>query len=554
MMKSPFAACLVAAFLMAPGCGKQPSEATGNPATTAAEASPAGERAAAAQADAVSTGNQTGETGPTLHAAQGIMVGEVSSDRALVQVRLTQTDRPVDGDVPGAEGVVAFTLQPEKPSDQGQAAGANAGDQRPNDRQQTLLAEATEDRDFIARVQFTGLTPGTRYVCQARIGRDQDSLRDGPTATFRTLPGASQAAAVRFVVVTGMNYAKFHGDRRIDRKLHIVQNNTELPPPYSGPDKDQGYPALETILAMRPDFFVGTGDNVYYDTPKEPRAQTASEMRQKWHEQFVQPRYRALFAKVPTYWEIDDHDYRYDDGDNSGDDAPSPELGKRIMLEQLPYAPAGEADPKTYRTFRVSKDLQIWLTENRLHRSPNAMADGPDKSIWGAEQREWLKRTLAESDATFKLLISPTPMVGPDDLRKTDNHTNVNGFQHERDAFFAWLKESGVLETHFYMLCGDRHWQYHSVHPSGVEEFSCGALVDANSRPGRKAGDPKSTDPEGTILQPYLQDPPSGGFLLVKCTPAEGETPAQLALEFYDERGKLLHREVKTGVSGGTVE
>lgn len=95
-------------------------------------------------------------------------------------------------------------------------------------------------------------------------------------------------------------------------------------------------------------------------------------------------------------------------------------------------------------------------------------------------------------------------------------------------------------------MCGDRHWQYHSIHPAGVEEFACGALVDANSRPGRKPGDPKSTDPDAQIKQPYLQDPPSGGFLLVRCSPAEGDMPARLALEFYDEHGELLYREVKT--------
>jgi len=109
------------------------------------------------------------------------------------------------------------------------------------------------------------------------------------------------------------------------------------------------------------DFFIGTGDNIYYDTPNDPQAKSIAELRQKWHEQFVQPRYRDLFAAVPTYWEIDDHDYRIDDGDNSGDHAPSVALAQRMMLEQLPYAPMGDTTTKTYRTHRVSKDLQIWF-------------------------------------------------------------------------------------------------------------------------------------------------------------------------------------------------
>jgi alkaline phosphatase D len=464
-------------------------------------------------------------------AGMGIMVGELTPRSALVQVRLTRTGKLVDGDVPGLAGVVEFVL---KPADAPEAKGMSR------------VVQAKAERDFIARAAFKNLSPGKRYRCTTRIGADVKHLRPGPTARFKTLPGAKQAATVRFVVVTGMNYAKFHGDPRIDRKRHVIENNTELPPPYAGKDKPLGYPALETIWSLKPDFFIGTGDNVYYDTPKEPRAKTITQMRQKWHEQFVQPRYRKLFAAVPTYWEIDDHDYRVDDCDNTGDYDPSPEVGRRMMLEQLPVAPvANEKKAKTYRTHRICRDLQIWLTEGRMYRSPNKTPDGPDKTIWGAEQKAWLKKTLKESDATFKVLISPTPMVGPDDLRKTDNHTNIGGFRHERDEFFHWLKESGLAKQHFYLVCGDRHWQYHAIHPTGIEEFSCGALVDANSRPGRKAGDPKSTDPKGLIKQPYLQDPPSGGFLLIQVTPASKDRPATLTFAFHDEKGKLLYKHIK---------
>ena len=217
----------------------------------------------------------------------GIMVGEVTSGTAHVQVRLTTANELVDGDVPGVAGVVEFTLK----------AADGSGEEIPV---QQVAAE--ESRDFIARATFTDLVAGTQYVCQTRIGFTTESLGSGPEAHFKTLPGVDAATSVKFVVVTGMNYAKFHGDNRIDGKIHLEHNNTELPRPYDGPDKHLGYPGLASILKVAPDFFVGTGDNVYYDTPKEPRAQTVPELRQKWHEQFVQPRYRDLFAKVPTYW------------------------------------------------------------------------------------------------------------------------------------------------------------------------------------------------------------------------------------------------------------
>ena len=254
----------------------------------------------------------------------------------------------------------------------------------------TVSVEA--ENDFIARAGFSQLTPGTHYNCGIRIGATAETVKPAAVARFRTLPGTDASATTRFVVVTGMNYAKFHGDDRINREQHLVENNTDLPAPYAGPDKHLGYPSLASIRKLQPDFFVGTGDNVYYDTPKDPRAESIEELRRKWHQQFVQPRYRELFATVPTYWMIDDHDYRVDDCDNTGDYLPTPEQGRSLMLEQLPVAAADDSDAKTYRTHRVSRHLQIWFPENRMYRSPNATPDGPDKTIWGSEQQEWPPR------------------------------------------------------------------------------------------------------------------------------------------------------------------
>ena len=469
----------------------------------------------------------TQDSSSPLLSPAGVMVGGVTSSSALVQLRLTRSAELINRDIEGAAGVVEFYLEPT--------------DHSASPLTQTVAALA--ERDFIARAFFQGLKPGTEYRCKTRLGQDRDSLQDapGPEATFKTLPGGERTDAVSFAVVTGMNYAKFHGDDRIDKKQHLIENNTALPAPYDGPDKALGYPALETLKNLKPDFFVATGDNVYYDTPDHPRAKTVTELRQKWHEQFIQPRFVDLFAVVPTYWMVDDHDYRIDDGDNSGDHLPLPETARLVLLEQLPYAPSHHPAATTYRTHRVNKDLQVWFVENRLYRSDNALPDGPEKTIWGAEQRQWLERTLTASDATYKLLISPTPMIGPDDLRKTDNHCDVGGFQHERDDFFKFLKTNGLDQQNFFIVCGDRHWQYHAVDSSGFEEFSCGALIDENSRLARLPGDPEGTDPDGLIKHLHQQKVRSGGFLMVHCARKDKNSPAKLTFQFHDEKGKTLY-------------
>lgn len=454
---------------------------------------------------------------------QGEMAGEVTAHGVILQSRLTQSEIGADGDVPGAVGAARFEIAEDRGFD-----GARL----------TPWVRADAEYDYVVKTKISGLAPGTRYFYRLLFGPNREDVRRGPVRSFKTLGGREANEPTSFVVVTGMNYAFFHHGR-----------NGKPETAYQGADKQMGYPALAAIRELKPDFFVGTGDNVYYDHPAKGRATEPIAMRKKWHEQFVQPRFVELFTDVPTYWEKDDHDHRYNDNDNSGDKPPSSELGIRIFKEQVPITDPGDPDAVTYRTHRVSRLLQIWLVEGRDYRSPNKSPDGPEKTLWGKTQRAWLQQTLLESDAPVKILISPTPLVGPDDAYKKDNHTNLDGFRHEGAAFLAWARENGFLEKGLYFVCGDRHWQYHSIHPTGFEEFSTGALVDANARMGVPPGGKKGTDPNAEVRQPYSSKEPSGGFLSVVVSPGQEEGAPTVRFDFYDEKGQLLHRVAKPGAA-----
>jgi alkaline phosphatase D len=470
---------------------------------------------------------------------QGIMSGEATSSSIILQSRLTVGDTLINGDLPGKPGTGIFQI----------AEGSNFG----NPISSTLIT-ALPENDFIIKEKIEGLKSGTIYYYRLQFGTEDKPLYTSETGTFKTLQGSGSTEKVSMAVVTGMNYYHFHfGNYNRDKA-------------YSGSDKALGYPALKSILSLNPDYFVGTGDNVYFDHPnknnfdkavkrgKNPHpgryggAEVLDEvgMRRKYHEQFVQPRFKDLFKEVSTYWEKDDHDYRFNDGDPHSNFPITHDQGIRNFREQVPIVDPEDANAKTYRTHRMSKDLQVWMLEGRDYRSANKMEDGPNKTMLGTEQINWLKETLLESDASFKIIISPTPMVGPDDAYKTDNHVNLQGFRHEGDVIFQWLVDNDFLDKNLYIICGDRHWQYHAMHPSGVEEFSTGALVDNNSRAGRLAGDSKSTDPDNLIKQFYVQgdsESATGGFLLFEVERKNGVPTA--AFKFYDELGKLLYQENK---------
>jgi alkaline phosphatase D len=453
-----------------------------------------------------------------IHLAQGAIAGEVTASSVILQTRLTATPALADGDVPGAAGVARFEVSTD----------ANFSGAR-----RTAWIPAKPESDYIIKAFVDGLKPGTMYHYRVNFGAQASQTQTGAAGRFKTLPAREAAAPVNFVLTSCMNYAFF-------------REGTKGRPAYQGADRELGYPALEPLIKLQPDFVIIDGDCVYYDHPVETRAKTLPELRKKWHEQYVMPRFVRLFALAPTYWLKDDHDYRINDSDPTGDYAPSHELGIATFIEQVPVVNPGERRPLTYRTHRMGRDLQLWFVEGRDYRSPNKMEDGPEKTIWGAEQKAWLQRTLKESNATFKILVSPTPMVGPDDAGKRDNHVNHRGFRHEGEAFFAWLTEARIPTDRFFVINGDRHWKYHSRHPSGYEEFGCGALNGENARYGRNPGDPQSTDPQALVQQFYTDKQPSGGFLQVAVQPGKGTQPARIEFLQYSDRGEVLYRHAKT--------
>jgi len=447
---------------------------------------------------------------PSVHNAQGEMAGELTANGVLLQSRLTATpgaSLDVNGNILGTAGKARFEW---------------SKNENFRDSQRTAWIEAKPESDFILRARLSDLELGTRYFYRLVFEDD----RSAPTRSFKTLDPA--AKSVSFVMGSCMHYQAF---------MSGIANGGG-PVTATPEDKSLGYPSFAAMLNLRPDFFIGAGDVVYYDFPLSHPAKTLPELRKKWHEQFRFPRMADFFANTPSYWLKDDHDFRFDDADQTGDKLPRASTGSDLFREQMPIHSAGDLRSPNYRTHRISKDVQLWFLEGRDHRTENKAAAGPGKSLWGAEQREWLQRTLAASDAKWKILVSPTPMVGPDRASKSDNHTNHAGFRAEADSFFDWLKKKDIKNV--LILCGDRHWQYHSIHPSGVEEFSVGALNDENSIRGIKTGDPKSTDPDGLIKQPFLYAEPSGGFVQVSVN-----LDSSLSITFFDDTGRIVHNVIK---------
>ena len=425
--------------------------------------------------------------------ATGIKIGEVTPSGAIIWTRLTRREEPLRDGVPFPRRPARKPQIPQGRTidEMAYSVAGSPGEVRvtywPAGRQGVkVVTEWTAvdpQRDFTRQFTIDALRPATTYhVTSEARGPGGGKVTSVEAGGFRTAPAPETDADVRFVVMTC---------QRFDTR----------------DDGDNGQRIYKSMLKLDPDFFVHTGDIVYYDLPK-PFATNAELARLKWQRMYSFPNTRAFHNRVASYFEKDDHDTVKNDcwprqsyGDLTW------EQGLGIFREQTPM---GE---KTYRTYRWGKHLQIWLVEGRDYRSPNTMPDGPKKSIWGKEQMEWFQTTFDASDATFRVLITPTPILGPDSRLKKDNHANA-AFRHESLQIRRFLGN----RKNTFSINGDRHWQYASVDPeTGMREYCTGPSTDAHAKSSSK-----NIDTEHPALRYFKMG--KGGFLGVQIT-AENSKP-----------------------------
>jgi len=347
--------------------------------------------------------------------AMGFRVGEVTQDSAIVWTRITKNkERNWDGyrepkkREPRIDEYIPSKVKYEEregaaPGAAGQVRIRYTGDFADSRTWDTEWVTVQAENDFVHQFHLKGLFPGMRHDITVEA---RDSADSPVTATLRgefTTPAPpTREQKVTFTVVTGQSYWDL--------------------------DDKQGYHIYPAMQKLEPHFIVPTGDTVYLDS-ESPRARTVELARYHWHRMYSLPRHVEFHRYVPGYWEVDDHDsWCNDDWPTMKAPWMNPltfKQGFKIYREQVPMG------DETYRTVRWGKNLQVWMVEGRLYRSPNTMKDGPGKTIWGEEQMAWLKRTILASDADFRVLISPTPVVGPDrDKGKNDNHSN-DAFAYE---------------------------------------------------------------------------------------------------------------------------
>jgi len=239
---------------------------------------------------ALGAGEKTG-----VHMADGIKIGEVRQDSAIVWTRLTRNaERNVDGLAFTEERTVVPTgrtlndMEGSVPGMDGEVRVAYWTQGAKDKRKETAWAAVDSEADFTRQIALSGLTAGTTYEIEVqgrRAGASEPSAR--LAGGFRTPPNPGEAAKVMFVAVTCQEYPK--RDRSAERTQDLLL------------DARHGAGLLRH-----------TGDIEYYDRPF-PFAKTVELARFKWNRIYAMPFQREFHKHVSSYFMKDDHDTLKDD-------------------------------------------------------------------------------------------------------------------------------------------------------------------------------------------------------------------------------------------------
>lgn len=171
--------------------------------------------------------------------------------------------------------------------------------------------------------------------------------------------------------------------------------------PFDRPGRPYGgdHEIFDALAKKQPDMMLWLGDNVYY---READWLTESAMRYRWRHNRASPGLQPILGSAQHYATWDDHDYGPNDSDRSfrlkGE-------ALRVFADYFPAVRYGTPEtPGTFQRFEWG-DVEFFMLDDRYHRTPNRMPVDDDRTMLGKAQLQWLKDSLVNSQAVFKVVV-----------------------------------------------------------------------------------------------------------------------------------------------------
>ena len=315
-----------------------------------------------------------------------------------------------------------------------------------------VVAKASEAGAVKVRVT-RGLKPGERYFYRFEA-RDNAS----GVGTFDTLRPADSREPVRIAF-------------------------------FSCQDYQAGYfGAHEAIAREDVDLVVCLGDYIYeknfYDGPRKDtlgangdgEVMTLAEYRAKYALYRSDPDLQTMHAAHPFLGIWDDHEVE----DNYAGDLPgeaatdrrgipfkSRQLAAyRAYFEWMPFRRPERRNTPNYRALTLGRNAEVYLLDERQYRSdqpcgdeffvPCPEAETGNQTLLGPGQKDWLKRKLEASGASWKVIANQLMIMALDTAAGAPiNKDQWDGYGLERREILQHLVDKGINDVTF--ITGDIH-------------------------------------------------------------------------------------------------
>lgn len=256
-------------------------------------------------------------------------------------------------------------------------------------------------------------------------------------------------------------------------------------------------------------FFIQIGDWTYPDTTEKNygyRYNARWDLLEKSYQSkysYNYPFASEVMSQMPVAYVYDDHDFAANNPDGTD---PNKEKTIAAYKEFFPHYPLANKDAGIWQKFSFG-DAEFFIIDTRSQRSPNKNAldengnINPPKGhsllagfeVTGENQKEWLKKSLQNSKAQWKVIVSSVLfnpgyalVLEKDSLMKKypwmkdDVIDKWAGYPEEQQEIINYIKENDIKNV--IVLSGDSHSSYIDDGTNSVlPEISASNLDVSNS-------------------------------------------------------------------------
>jgi len=357
---------------------------------------------------------------------------------------------------------------------------------------------------------------------------------------------------------------------------------------------EKGMYTYATIAKHTPDFFLHSGDTIYADGPlkdevdlkdgtkwvnkivideKRKVAETLDEYRGQWKYNLMDTHLQAMNAVCPTFFQWDDHevvnnwssskDLSKDDRYTEKSVALLTSRAARAFHEMTPIRFTPAEPGRIYRKIAYGPLLDVFFLDMRSYRGANgpSMEDtqSAQSRILGEEQVKWLKRELANSKATWKVIAADMPIgiivwdnfaekKGAEAVANGDNGP-AKGRELEIADLLRYIKNAGIDNTVW--VTADVHYTAaHYYNPDKAQfqdfnpfwEFVSGPIHAGTFGPGDldMTFGPELKYVKGPTAEQGQNLPPSAGLQFFGLVDIDGQSE-QMTVRLMDRDDNELY-------------